>query len=469
MTGRAPTLDAAFVAAALGDALVARHGRADATFARAAIDSRLAGPGDLFVALPGERHDGHDYARAAVSAGATGCLLGRRVIAAEEAACFEVTEPLTALQRVAVAWRDALPELTVIGITGNVGKTTTKMIAAHLLATERRVQATPLNYNNEIGVPLCLLELRPGTERAVIEMGMYTTGEIALLCRWTRPRIGVVLNVGPVHLERAGSMEAIVRAKRELVESLPADGHAVLNADDHDVRNMASHTSARTWFFGTGADGNVNLDVRGSDVESHGASGFEFTLHALGASRRVHVPLPGAHLLSNVLGAATAALADGIALDRIADAIESLAVPTRLRVVKLGGDVTLLDDTYNANPASMRAALALLHELPGRRLALLGDMRELGSERVPQHEAIGRRAAEVLDALITVGDDAAMIARAAAEAGLAAVTHSDDRASAAAALAAALQPGDVVLVKGSHALALETVVAELTRERGVTS
>ncbi|MEX2229925.1 MAG: UDP-N-acetylmuramoyl-tripeptide--D-alanyl-D-alanine ligase [Dehalococcoidia bacterium] len=459
MTTAPPTLDAAFVAAALGDALIARHG----------IDSRLAGPGDLFVALPGERHDGHDFAGAAVSAGAPGCLLARRVIAAEDAACFAVADPLIALQRVAVAWRDALPGVTVVGITGNVGKTTTKLIAAHLLATRRRVQATPLNYNNEIGVPLCLLELRPETERAVIEMGMYTTGEIALLCRWTRPRIGVVLNVGPVHLERAGTMEAIVQAKRELVEALPADGHAVLNADDPAVRGMADYTAARSWFFGTGADGNANLDVAGADVASHGASGFAFTLRALGRSRRLQVPLPGAHLVSNVLAAAAAAFADGLEFDTVADAIESLAVPTRLRIVRLRDGVTLIDDTYNANPASMRAALALLHEMPGRRLALLGDMRELGHERVPQHEAIGRRAAQVLDLLFTVGEDAAVIARAAAEAGLDAVEHHDHPASAAAALAAAMRSGDVVLVKGSHALALETVVAELTRGREPSS
>jgi UDP-N-acetylmuramoyl-tripeptide--D-alanyl-D-alanine ligase len=460
----APTLDAAFVAGALGDALRARTGP-DARFTRAVIDSRLVRAGDLFVALPGERVDGHDYAAAAVAAGAAGCLLARPVPGTESAACFVVDDTLGALQRVAVAWREALPDLQVVGVTGNVGKTTTKLITAGVLGARRRVQATPLNYNNEIGVPLCLLELRPETERAVIEMGMYTTGEIARLCTWTHPRIGIVLNVGPVHLERAGSLDAIVRAKRELPEALPADGHAVLNADDEQVRGMASHTAARVWLFGTGDDPRGELAVRGRDVVSHGALGFEFTLSAPDAERRVRVPLPGAHLVSNVLAAATAALADGLTFDEVAHAIEALDVPTRMRVVRLPGDITLIDDTYNANPASMRAALALLHEMPGRHVALLGDMLELGSEAGPAHERAGHEAAAVLDLLYTVGDLASRIAETARRDGLAAAEHCADKATAAAALAAALRPGDVVLIKGSHALALETVVAALTDAR----
>ncbi len=465
--GPPPVLDAAFVATALGDALRARTGPAEARFARAAIDSRLVQPGELFIALPGERVDGHDYAAAAVAAGATGCIVAHAVPGTEGAACFVVDDPLAALQRVAVAWRDALPGLEVVGVTGNVGKTTTKLIAAGVLGAARRVQATPLNYNNEIGVPLCLLELRPGTERAVIEMGMYTTGEIARLCTWTHPRIGIVLNVGPVHLERAGSLDAIVRAKRELPEALPADGHAVLNADDEKVRGMASHTAARVWLFGTGDDPRGELAVRGRDVESHGAPGFDFTLAAGADERRVRVPLPGAHLVSNVLAAATAALADGMAFDAVADAIEALDVPTRMRVVRLTGDVTLVDDTYNANPASMDAALRLLAEMPGRHVALLGDMLELGSESAPAHERVGHLAAERLDMLFTVGDLAAAIAQTAAADGMAAARHLPDREAAASALIAALQPGDVVLIKGSHALALETVVAAVTRDRGV--
>ena len=241
MTPPAPVLDASFVAGALGDRLRGREGP-DATFVRAIIDSRVAAPGDLFVALPGERVDGHDFAAAAVSAGASGCLLERPIDGTEPTARFLVDDSLAGLQALGARWRDALEGTEVVGVTGNVGKTTTKGMIAAVLRARYRTEATDNNYNNEIGVPLCLLELDASTERAVIEMGMYTTGEIALLCQWARPHIGVVLNVGPVHLERAGSMATIVAAKRELVEALRADGHAVLNADDADVSAMAAST-----------------------------------------------------------------------------------------------------------------------------------------------------------------------------------------------------------------------------------
>jgi len=450
-----PVLDSGFVARALGERLRGRGG-SDRTFERAIIDSRAARVGDLFVALPGERTDGHLYAAAAVEAGATGCLLGRIVDETEEAARFYVDDPLDALQRIAAAWRDALPELHVVGVTGNVGKTTTKLITARLLAARYRVQASEHNYNNEIGVPLCLLELRPDTERAVIELGMYTTGEIAQLCEWARPRTGIVLNVGPVHLERAGSIEAIVRAKQELVEALPADGHAILNADDERVRGMAEHTAAEVTLFGTSED----AEIRGTDVESAGTDGFSFTLRALGEERRLRVPLPGGHLLSNVLAGIGAALAEGMTLDEVCGAVEALAIPLRLTVSELPGGITLLDDTYNANPASMRAALDLLAEVPGRHVALLGDMLELGSETEAAHRSIGERAAEEVDLLLTIGELGARIGEVARAAGAESV-HLRTKEEAVAALSERLRPGDVVLIKASNALHLETVVRDL--------
>ena len=457
-----PRLDSAFVVSALGDSLRDRCGPSR-TFGRAVIDSRLTRAGDLFVALPGEHGDGHEYAAQAVAAGAVGLLLSRPTgpDRFEGAACFYVDDPLVALQRLAAAWRDALPSVQVIGVTGNVGKTTTKLIVASVLRARYRTQASTTNYNNEIGVPLCLLELRPETERAVIEMGMYTTGEIALLCQWTHPRIGVVLNVGPVHLERAGSMQAIIQAKRELVEALPAGGHAILNADDRDVRAMAEHTQARVWRFGAGAE----AEVRGTELTSRGVDGFELTLTAGSRSRRVSVPLAGAHLLSNVLAAAAAGLADGVSFDAVAQALEGLDVPLRLSVRRLPGEVTLLDDTYNANPASTLAALDLLSEMAGRRLALLGDMRELGELSDESHDRIGRRAADVVEALYTVGDLARGIAEGARGAGLEHVQHFESKQRALKRLHQELRPGDVLLVKGSRALELETVVRELERER----
>lgn len=481
-----PVFDSAFVEDTLGDLLRDRGG-GDARFHRAVIDSRRVEPGDFFVALPGERTDGHDHAAAAAARGAAGLLLERPAAGLEEQragadregpAYFLVPNALAALQVLGARWRAALPATEVIGITGNVGKTTTKAIAAALLRTRYRVAASPLNYNNEIGVPLCLLELTPDIERAVIEHGMYTTGEIALLCHWTRPRIGCVLNVGPVHLERAGSMETIARAKRELVEALPPDGWAILNADDAVVAAMAGHTRARVLRFGTAAA----AEVRGARVEPRGEAGFAFDLHAPADLdpvsgrwtrtdvRRVHCPLPGRHLLSNVLAAAAVALVDGVGLDDVCAAIERLDVPLRLAIRELrlaGGAITLLDDTYNASPQATRAALDLLAEIApgpgGRRVALLGDMRELGARSTELHADTGRYAAERVDLLLTVGDEAQVLSDAARAAGLApgAVRHLSDPDAAAAALAAALHPGDVVLVKGSRALALERVIASL--------
>ncbi len=456
---RAVALDSRFVTEALSEMLRGQGG-GERAFTRAVIDSRVAGEGDLFVALPGERSDGHLFAAAAVKAGASGCLLGEIVDGTEKAARFYVDDTLAALQRLGAAWRAALPELVVVGVTGNVGKTTTKLITAQLLGARYRTQANEQNYNNEIGVPLCLLELQTDTERSVIEMGMYTTGEIALLCEWARPRTGIVLNVGPVHLERAGSMETIALAKRELVEALPADGHAILNADDAVVREMAGHTDAAVTFFGS----DERADVRGVEVESRGASGFAFTLEVGGQRRRLAVPLPGTHLLSNVLAGIAASLAEGVTLDEVAEAAEQLAAPLRLAVLELPGGITLLDDTYNANPASMRAALDLLAEVPGRHVALLGDMLELGSETEAAHIEVGERAGAEVDVLLTIGELGARIGAVAREAGASDVTHVEAKDEAARALVERLRPGDVLLVKASNALHLETVVRDLRRE-----
>ena len=282
-----PELNSAFVAAALAPLLRGRGGT-DRVFQRAIIDSREARPGDLFVALPGERTDGHDHAAAAVQAGATGCLLGRITDGTEAASRFYVDDTLEALQVLAAAWRQALPDLEVLGVTGNTGKTTTKLIAAQLLEPAYRVQVNPLNYNNEISVPLCLLELDSDTERAVIEHGMYTAGEIALLTTWTRPRAGIVLNVGPVHLERAGSIETIARAKRELIEALPAGGHALLNADDPLVAAMAPHTDATVTTFGT----TEGAQVRARDIESNGAEGLRLHPRTRGRTTPPRRPAP---------------------------------------------------------------------------------------------------------------------------------------------------------------------------------
>lgn len=430
------------------------------SFGSYGIDSRLSAPGGLFFAVPGRR-DGHDFVADAQKKGAAGAIVARPVTVGDPSfALVQVRDVVAALQALA---HDVLVRrpARVVGITGSVGKTTTRAFTAELLARRFRVQSTAGSFNNEIGVPLTLLQLRPDTQRAVIEMGMYTTGEIATLCTWARPAVGVVLNVGPVHMERAGSMEAIARAKRELVEALPADGAAILNIDDARVAAMAPHTSARVVTIGRAP----RADVRASDVTGHGREGFTFTLTYEGASLNVRVRLPGSHLVTNLLAATATCLVDGFALAEVVTGIEALRDSPRMRVVALANGVTLLDDTYNANPASMAAALDLLAELPGRHVALLGDMRELGAAATEEHRVLGEHAAATLDVLLTIGDLAAGAGAHAHAAGLESVRHIESVEVAASALCRALEPGDVVLVKGSRALALDAVVAAL--ERGI--
>jgi UDP-N-acetylmuramoyl-tripeptide--D-alanyl-D-alanine ligase len=425
----------------LGPILLRTIGEEPAGYRRVVADSREVRPGDLFVALPGEHKDGHDFLDDALERGAAGLLVRR---------------PPKSLPDSAVAHRAALP-VEVTAVTGSVGKTTTKEIAAFVLGKRYRVLKNEANYNNEIGVPLTLLRLTPRHERAVLEMGMYAPGEIGLLCELARPRVGVVTNVGPVHLERLGSIESIAAAKAELVEALPADGFAVLNGDDARVRAMARKTKARTVLFGTSAD----CDLRGSDLESKGLEGISFILKYGGESLRLRTRLPGRHLLPNALAAAAVALVEGMKLDEVAQALAVARIPLRLHVYRGHNDSTILDDTYNASPASMLAALELLADLPGRRIAVLGDMRELGSEEQEGHRVVGREAARVAQVIYAVGELGHLIGEEAKRAGHPAVSIWSSKEEAARQLVNDLQVGDVVLLKASRAMALETILPEL--------
>jgi UDP-N-acetylmuramoyl-tripeptide--D-alanyl-D-alanine ligase len=345
----------------------------------------------------------------------------------------------------------------VIGITGSVGKTTTKEITAAVLAARYRVLKNEANYNNEIGLPLTLLRLEPHHQRAVLEMGMYAQGEIRTLCEIARPEVGVVTNVGPSHLERLGSLEAIAAAKSELPESLPPQGFAVLNADDPLVMAMAGRTRARPLTYGLAPE----AEVRASEVSSRGLAGVSFRLHYRGREVAVETSLPGRHIVSNALAAAAVALVDGFSIDDTTTALAAARVPLRVQVHRARGGGTLLDDTYNASPASMAAALDLLAEIPGRRIAVLGDMAELGAASEEGHLAVGRRAAETADVIHTVGEQARLIARAAREHDHHEVHEWPSKETAAEVLLSDLRSDDVVLVKGSRAQAMETLVEAL--------
>ncbi len=447
----------------------------DRPIAGVVIDSRLAGAGSLFAALKGERDDGHHYVGDAFRNGAAVALIDHAVDVeapvvdlrgpAEVAelptpCCLLVGNTLEALQRLAAYWRSQF-NVRVVGITGSVGKSTTKEMVWSVLRRRFRTLRSEGNYNNEIGLPLTLLRLDDTYERVVLEMGMYALGEIRQLAEIARPAIGVVTNVGPTHLERLGTIERIAQAKRELVESLPADGFAVLNKDDPLVCAMAEHTPAQVFYYGL----DPSADVWASDIESRGLEGILFRLHYRGETLHIRVPLLGRHSVHTALAAAAVGLIEGESWEEIVAGLQDTTAHIRLVATPGMNDSTILDDTYNASPASSLAALNLLAELDGRRIAVLGDMLELGDYEEVGHRKVGLRARDVVAKLITVGRRARLIAEEARKAGMPAedVYSVDTNQEAVELLHTIIQPGDIILVKGSRGMRMEEIVAALGR------
>ena len=449
---------------ALGNCLKGEQPGSASEFTGVTNDSRVARPGELFVALTTpagyalEVRDGHDFINDAVAHGVGGILLhNETLLLPSHVWGFLVDDTKYAIGELGRAWRSRF-DVGVVTIAGNVGKTTTKeLTAAVLQGCGHTVLKSPKNFNDEIGLAMTLFQLDPTYDRAVLEVGMFELGEIRRLCQISQPQISVVLNVGPTHLERLGSMQAIAEAKLEAVQDLPATGYAILNADDPWVAAMATKTRARVLTFGTHA----HADVRASEIQSHGLAGVEFRLDCLGHSLLVRSPVPGIALVSNALAAVAVAVAGGASVEEAAEALTGAQIQPRLQAKRAASGATILDDCYNANPASMKAALDVLHELPGHRYALLGDMLELGSAEVEGHRSVGEHAARVVDALFTVGQRGAQIATAAKAVGADSVRHFDTKEEAVKVLRANLGPGDVLLVKASLGLGLSTVVAEL--------
>jgi UDP-N-acetylmuramoyl-tripeptide--D-alanyl-D-alanine ligase len=458
----APDLTADELARLTGGRLVRRSPR---PVRGAAVDSRAVTPGNLFVALPGEQTDGHRFLAEVVAAGAAALIVAREPDdpdALGDVTIVRVADALRALHAVAAGWRTRFAPL-VVGVTGSIAKTSTKEAVAAVLGRRFRTLKNEGNLNNEIGLPLTVLRMDAEHDAAVLEMGMYVGGEIADLARIARPRIGIVTAVQGVHLSRIGSIDAVADAKAELVEALPADGTAILNADDARVRAMANRTAARSVTYGFSADADVGAD----DVVSAGLEGMRFTLRTGRVRRSIAIPTLGRLAVHNGLAAAAAGLAAGCTLDEIAAGLaDGWAAPHRTELVRLAG-VTIVDDSYNASPGSVIAAVDLLAGLPGRRVAVLGEMLELGDEHDAGHREVGRAAAGVVDALIVVGGPgAAGIAAGAREAGLDPdrILEAADRDAAAEALRARLRDGDVVLVKASRGIALDLLVDRLRAE-----
>jgi UDP-N-acetylmuramoyl-tripeptide--D-alanyl-D-alanine ligase len=451
---------------------------ADQVIADVGIDSRTLIPGSMFVALPGESVDGHDFVEDAFERGASYALIDRpvaegiRVIDLRTEAdvdfdqemevpfCLLVDDALTALQQVAKVWRERL-DLRVIGITGSVGKSTTKELTTTVLKQRYRTLKNPGNLNNEIGLPMTLWRLGEGHQRAVLEMGFYVPGEIEFLCDLARPVVGVVTTIGTVHAERAGSQEEIARGKAELVRSLPPapEGTAILNFDDPLVREMANETEARVFSYGLSPE----ADLWADNVEGLGLDGIRFRLHYQGETIHLKVPLIGRHSVHTVLRAAAVGLIEGLSWEEISWGLRSEHTQLRLVAVKAASGAMILDDTYNASPKSMLADLNLLEEMTGRKIAVLGDMLELGLYEAQGHRKVGLRAAEVADELVTVGELGQLIAQAAAEAGL-----EEDRIhtfldsnEVIDFLDGYLMENDVVLVKGSRGMRMDKIVSAL--------
>jgi len=453
-----------------------RPAEANLVITEAAVDSRQVIPGGLFVALPGEHADGHDYVADAFQRGASFALIQHPVgdelpviklhpdentaltSTPETPVCLMVENTLNALQQIARFWRRKL-DVKVVGITGSVGKSTTKEIVAEVLSQRYRTLKSVGNMNNEIGLPLSILRLGSGYERAVLEMGFYIPGEIALLCEIALPHIGVVTNIGTVHAERAGSQEAIFRGKSELVRSLPNDGVAILNLDDMLVSKMAELTHARVFFYGLDPE----ADLWADEVEGLGLEGIRFRLHYQGETLHVHVPMIGQHSVHTALRAAAVGLMDGLTWEEIVAGLRQGHAQLRLTAVRTESGALVLDDTYNASPESTLAALNLLAQLDGNKVAVLGDMLELGQYEKQGHEIVGVRAAEVTDALVTVGTLGHLIATAARRAGMNStkVTEFENTDEAISHLRQALTEKDVVLIKGSHGIRMDRIVAAL--------
>ena len=442
----------------------------------AVIDSRAVTPGALFVALAGERVDGHAYVARAAAAGAAAALVSRVV----DADVPQVLVPdgvagLSSLARAVVARAIADHGLVVIGVTGSSGKTSTKDLIAQVLAVAGSTVAPVGSFNNEIGAPLTALRVDASTRFLVAEMGARGLGHVAWLAGITPPTIGAVLNVGLAHVGEFGSVDAIAAAKGELVEAVQPGGWAVLNADDPRVAAMASRTPGRLAFFSAVGDpGRGELRVWASDVVADELERYAFTLHAAGAvagTASVTLRVLGEHQVSNALAAAAVALAAGLAPDAVAAALSSATARSRWRMElhERADGLAVLNDAYNANPDSMGAALRSLAGMrrPGGRLvAVLGDMLELGEGSAAEHRLVGRLAADLgVDELLAVGDLADEVAAGFGESGRPTRTfaHSDD---AARHLRAVVRPRDVVLVKASRGLALESVADALLADEG---
>jgi UDP-N-acetylmuramoyl-tripeptide--D-alanyl-D-alanine ligase len=427
------------------------------------IDSRTIGPGQLFFAVKGERLDGHDFVGAALEQGAAAAVVRKDQLNhyPDKSRLLAVDDTLVALQTLATAVRKVWGK-PLVGVTGSAGKTTTKEAIAHVLGARFRVLKSEGNFNNHFGLPLMLLKLEPEHDVAVIEMGMSHAGEIRALAKIAQPEIGVVTNVAPVHLEFFDSVAGIARAKYELIESLPAGGTAVLNADDEYVSQFGRDFKGKVITYGTRA----TADIRAENVQTRGAEGSEFDVVMAGHREHARLPLVGEHNILNALAAVAVGLVRGLKPSEAVGALATLAPPDKRGQVVQLGNITVINDCYNSNPKALHAMVdALAAMKAARQIVVAGEMLELGPAAAEMHRAAGRHIAEKkIDVLLGVRGLAKDMVDSARQAGMTAEFAATPEA-AGEWLARETRDGDVVLLKASRGVKLEKALETWRRLR----
>jgi UDP-N-acetylmuramoyl-tripeptide--D-alanyl-D-alanine ligase len=418
-------------------------------------DSRALKPGDLFIAIRGDKFDGHDFLADAARLGAAGAIVEHEVADLPPSfALIIVRDTVRGLQSLAAAYRATL-RLTSVCVAGSNGKTSTKDLCASVLAQRFSVTRTAGNLNNHLGVPFSILRADSTHDVGVFEIGMNHAGETAPLAAIARPDIAIITNIGVAHIEFLGTREAIAQEKGMLAEAVGENGTVILNADDAFTPSIAKRTSARVMTAGL-----LGGDVRATDLEQL-STGIKFRLHTTGQCVEAELPVPGEHMVRNALLACAAGIALGLTPGECAAGLRAADLTAGRLTQKTIGGIRILDDTYNANPDSMSAALVTLARMPvaGRRIAVLGGMGELGNESERGHRSVGEVAGrEKIGCMITVGESARWIADAAEAAGVRSVIRTADADEAARALGGIAQPGDTVLVKASRSARLERIV-----------
>ena len=424
----------------------------DTAVERVIIDSRTAQPGDMFVAYEGERVDGHNYISAAFQKGAA-CCLAKRVPEGVSGPLILVPDVQEALEAIFREYRKTI-NIPIVGITGSVGKTSAKEMVAAVLESRFSVLKTEGNLNNQIGVPLTLSRIRPEHEIAVVEMGISDFGDMSRLARMARPTIALFTVIGHAHLEFLHDLDGVLKAKTEMLDYMPEDALVIVNGDDDKLKNLKCRQ--RLMRFGLGE----NCDVRAENIRLTDGRETDCDILAAGRRIRVHIPAFGRHMVYAALEGAAVGLAAGLTDDEITRGIAAYETVGRRSAVTDTGCITLVDDSYNANPDSMLSGIQSLADMPGRKVCILGDMLEMGPEAGQMHYELGRRAAEAgVSAVLTCGELAEQISRGAGERG----RHFESLKVLIEALPELIQKGDVVLVKASRGMHFEEIAEALKR------